>query len=170
MWLRQEQASGKRRPSRLAGFLRSDSVANSVSDSVIAPDLVQAYLETEYRVGGQAPFILRIGHASAALLLAHQRHQVDCSAFLTAFNPHSVAVSEQANQARQRALMNEITKRGLRFIAGLGQHPSNDWPGEESLLILGLNLEAAKVLGLRYEQNAIVWSGANATPQLVLLR
>ena len=53
---------------------------------------------------------------------------------------------------------------------GLGQHPTNGWSGEVSYLILGLTLEAAKVLGARHEQNAIVWSDADALPQLILLR
>jgi len=34
----------------------------------------------------------------------------------------------------------------------------------------GLSLEASKSLGARFEQNAIVWSGADAVPQLILLR
>jgi hypothetical protein len=37
-------------------------------------------------------------------------------------------------------------------------------------LILGLDLEAARTLGNRMEQNAIVWIGADAVPELVLLK
>lgn len=36
--------------------------------------------------------------------------------------------------------------------------------------MLRISLEAAKELGARYEQNAIVWAGADAMPQLILLR
>ena len=42
--------------------------------------------------------------------------------------------------------------------------------GEASYLIFGLTLEAAKMLGMRLEQNAIVWAGVDAVPQLILLR
>jgi hypothetical protein len=35
--------------------------------------------------------------------------------------------------------------------------------------VLGLALEAAKSLGRRHEQNAVVWSGPDAVPQLVML-
>jgi hypothetical protein len=52
----------------------------------------------------------------------------------------------------------------------IGQHPSNAWAGEESFLCFGISLEAAKALGRRFEQNAIVWSAADAIPQLILLR
>ena len=32
-----------------------------------------------------------------------------------------------------------------------------------------MGLEEAKVLGCRYEQNAVVWCGVDAVPQLILL-
>ncbi len=64
----------------------------------------------------------------------------------------------------------ELRLRSLLFIEGVGQHPSNRWPPEPSFLVLDLSLEAAKALGSRHEQNAIVWCGADATPLLVLLR
>ena len=67
-------------------------------------------------------------------------------------------------------LKNVLRARSLRWLEGLGQHPSNQWPGEPSVLILGLSLAAAKVLAEDFEQNAFVWSGAGAMPQLVLLR
>jgi hypothetical protein len=35
---------------------------------------------------------------------------------------------------------------------------------------LGLSLEAAKALGKKYDQNAVVWCGPDAIPELVLLR
>jgi len=53
---------------------------------------------------------------------------------------------------------------------GIGKHPSNDWPGEDSFLVFGLNLEAARALGARFEQNGFIWSSADGVPQLILLR
>jgi hypothetical protein len=32
-------------------------------------------------------------------------------------------------------------------ISGMGEHPSGDWPGEGTVLVLGLSPEAAKSLG-----------------------
>jgi hypothetical protein len=37
-------------------------------------------------------------------------------------------------------------------------------------LVFGLTLEAAKAMGRTLEQNAIVWSAADAIPRLILLR
>ena len=140
------------------------------SASAIDPRTVQAYLETEYRVYGEPGFTLRVGQASADLLAAHKRQKADCSAFLTAFNPFSEPFDEAANKARQAALAQELTRRSLVFLPGIGQHPSNEWPGEDSFLVFGLTLEAAKVLGSKFEQNGFVWNGPDAVPQLILLR
>jgi hypothetical protein len=151
------------RPSReTEGFL--------FSASVIDPRTIQAYLETEYRVHGEPGFTLRVGKASADLLSAHRRQKADCSAFLTACNPFSEPFDESANAARQAALAKELSSRGLAFLPGIGQHASNSWPGEDSFLVFGMTLEAARVLGAWFEQNGFVWSGADAVPQLILLR
>lgn len=140
------------------------------SEAVIEPSLIQAFLETDFRVQGDQPFTLHIGTISADLLAEHIRHGVDCSAFLTACNPYSHQVENSENDQRQIAMSEEFTKLGLVTLPGVGQHPSNGWPGEDSFLVLGLNLEAAKSLGKRFEQNAIVWSGADGVPQLILLK
>lgn len=139
-------------------------------DSVIDPATVQAYLETEYHVHGEAGLTLRVGVASSDLLSAHKRHKADCSAFLTACNPFSEPFDEAANAARQAALSEELSRRSLIFLPGIGQHPSNAWPGEASFLVFGLTLEAAKVLASKFEQNGFIWNGADAVPRLILLR
>jgi hypothetical protein len=149
-------------PPRTEGFL--------FSESVIPKDLIQAYMETEFRVLEGLPFTLRVGSASSELLVAHKRHRVECSAFLTACNPFSQELTDEANGERQKALAEELASRSLEYVDGVGQHPSNQWPGEPSYLVFGLTLEAAKTLGIRLEQNAIVWSGSDGTPQLILLR
>ncbi len=146
----------------LEGFLLSESIIDAAT--------VQAYRETDYRVHGDRPFTLRIGEASEALAAAHKLNRAACSAYITAFNPFSQPLDDDANAGRHAALRREIERRGLSSIEGVGQHPSNQWPGEASYLIFGLTLEAAKTLGARLEQNAIVWSGSDATPQLILLR
>ncbi len=142
----------------------------SASASAIDPPLLQAYLDTEYRVHGRPGFVLRVGHPSAELLALHDREKVDCSALVTACNPFSKPNDATINTARQAALAEELGRQGLVCLPGVGQHPSNAWPGEESFLVLGLELEIASALGRKLEQNALVWSGADAVPQLILLR
>lgn len=149
-------------PAGAEGFLQSASAISS--------DLIQAYLETEYRVLGELPFTIRVGQLGSDLLLIHKRYRVNYSAFVTAWNPYSHLVDNSTNREMQAALGDKLRKRCLHFIEGIGQHPSNKWPGEDSYLVLGLTLEDAKDLGMQLEQNAIVWSGSDGIPQLILLR
>jgi hypothetical protein len=132
------------------------------SNSIIHPDTIRAYEETHYCILGENPFTLMIGVAERLLADLHRAHRVECSAYVTA-----VAAK---NADRQATLEDEIRRTGFDYVRGVGRHPSGTWPGEPSILILGMPMEDAKVLGVRHEQNAIVWCGSNAVPQLILLR
>lgn len=139
-------------------------------DSVIDAGLIQAFRETHYQVHGGETFTLRLDEPSAALDAAHKRFRTDCSAYITACNPFSEDVGAASNARRHADLGLELARRSLAHIEGIGQHPSNQWPGEASYLVFGLKLEAAKTLGRVLRQSAIVWSDADAVPRLILLR
>ena len=135
----------------------------------IDPATVQAYRETEYRVLGTVPAVLRVGVRCPDLEVLHRAHQTTCSAFVTACNPQGQIVSDRLNARQQQALVEEISRLGLVAIAGIGVHPTGDWRGEPSFLVPGLDKEAAQQLGRLFAQNAIIWSGADAVPELLLL-
>ena len=139
-------------------------------DSVIAQSSIQAYLHTNYHVHGAMPLTLNIGVANAGLAALHKTHSVESSAYVTACNPYSQAQDDSANDAQQAVLARELQQNGLTYINGIGQHPTNGWSGEQSFLVLGLSHEDARMLGARHGQNAIVWCGLDAVPELVLLR
>ena len=139
-------------------------------NSIIHPDTIRAYEETHYRVLGDIPFTLMIGVAESLLADLHRAHRIECSAFVTAVNPFSRPLDAAMNADRQATLEDEIRRAGLEYVKGVGRHPSGTWPGEPSCLVLGMSMEDAKVLGVRHVQNAIVWCGSNAVPQLILLR
>lgn len=145
---------------------------------MITAELEAAYRSTHYVVDAGAdpgegalfePIVLEIDVASPALLALHRRRGVDCSCFITACNPFSRPLDAHSNQLRQDDLAADLRYRSLSYLSGKGRHPSNGWPAEPSFLVLGLALEAAKSLGRHHEQNAIVWSGPDAVPQLVML-
>jgi len=142
----------------------------SVSSSKIDPTTIMAYRETDYCVAGNSPFVLQIGKPSEPLATLYKQHRTNCAAFITACNPFSRATGNTSNADRQEQLKMELTRRSLNFLDGIGKHPSNDWPEEPSFLVMALSLEAAKKLGNKYEQNAIVWCDADAIPELILLR
>jgi hypothetical protein len=153
--------------------MNEQSMDKSITSN-LAPELVQAYRETHYRVTTDSAdleaFALLVDETSKPLAGLHKKFGVDCSAYFTACNPLSQSLPEDVNSSRMEKLKQVLRARSLRGLEGVGLHPSNQWPGEPSVLILGLSLSAAKVLAEDFEQNAFVWSGAEARSQLVLLR
>lgn len=140
------------------------------TQSNISGSTLQSYRETDFLVYGSIPMTLRVGESNLDLMRLQQTEREQTSAFITACNPLGQIVEDAVNADRQAGLARELEARNLTFIPGVGQHPSNEWPGEASFLVLGLSLEAAKALGAKYEQNAIVWCGSDGVAQLVLLR
>ena len=138
--------------------------------SLISADLVQAYCETDFRVEAPEPFTLKVGRVSEALQGLYRLHGCHSAGYVTACNPYSEEATPEQNNAAQARLEEDLRLRSLTFLPGVGQHPSQQWPGEPSFLLLGLSREASKTLGQDWGQNAIVWCGADAVPELVLLR
>lgn len=135
----------------------------------MTPELQKAFEETHYIVHDQPPFTLRIGQACPALDELLQAGGYTGAAFITAWSPYSQSLSQEENASRQRALLIDIQARGLASLPGIGQHPDNGWPGEESVLVLGIDLEAAKALAMKHGQWAFVWAAAAGVPELVVL-
>jgi hypothetical protein len=140
------------------------------SKTTLPHDLVQAYRETHYTVPPPDALTLRVDQPNPGLARAQQRYRVDCSAFITACNPGSTELSARENANRQADLAAELQSLGFCFVAGLGKHPTNGWPGEPSFLVFGLSLETATTLCNRYGQNGFIWCGADGLPKLVLTK
>lgn len=138
--------------------------------SILASDLITAYKVTNFHVKAEPAFTLNIGKVSAELKTLFKQNNVTNAAFITAWNPYSKSLSDEENQSRNDQLKNELIIRSLKFIDGFGQDPLGQWLGEDSFLVLGIELEASKKLGIQFEQNAIVWSDSDAIPELILLR
>lgn len=145
--------------------------AGPLLSSVIAPELIAAYCETDYRVDAvDAPFALRIGQSSPELRALLRAHHADCAAFLTACNPGSVRCSDVENDRVQAALRDDLRSLNLIVFGGVGQDASAVWPGESSFLVLDLDLDGAKKLAGKYRQNAFVWVDSSGVPELILMR
>jgi Protein of unknown function (DUF3293) len=136
----------------------------------IPNDLIMAYETTDFRVLEPREFTLRVGQHSTELHELYAELGVTCAGYLTAWNPFSKEASELENEYAQRQLLRQLSLEGFPALNALGIDPSGDWPGEESVFVPGLSLDRAKLLGSEFGQNAIVWAGSDAVPQLVLLR
>ena len=149
-------------PPSLEGFVFSESLIDHVT--------IQAFLETEYHVFGDSPFTLRIGEPNSALAAVYKRNCAESSAYITASNPNSKTLGDSENEERNNALRRELIERNFAFVEGVGKHPSNEWLGEASFLIFGIDLETARDLSRRMQQDAFVWAGSDWVPRLILLK
>ena len=137
----------------------------------IHPDKVRAYLATDYRLGHtDQDIVLTIGHHSERMAALFASSGVECGAFLTAYNPRGTIQSDEANERGHAELARKLQELGLQAIEGSGSEDGTDWPSEKSYFALGLALEPSKTIGTHFDQDAIVWVGPDAVPQLILLR
>ncbi len=140
------------------------------SESAIPAATINAYLAADYKVMAAEPFVLNVGHPSPELAQWLKLNRTDRAAFITAWNPLGEPTSDSENHAAQQKLLAGIKALGLPYLDGEGQDPSGLWPGETSLLVFGIALEAAKKLARRFRQNGFVYAGNDAIPRLILLR
>ena len=139
--------------------------------SKIPAETLKAYRSALYRVKARPRgFTLQVGRVSKPLAKLLKEEGLSTAAFLTASNPRGFRRSRGLNQKAHQKLLAVLRRRGFSFLPAMGKDPKRKWPGEVSLLILGLGLAEAKALGRRFGQNALVLSGKNARPRLVLLR
>ena len=135
----------------------------------IHPDKVCAYLATDYRLGNtDQDIVLNIGRRSERLAALFVASGVTCGAFLTAYNPRGAIQSDEANERGHAELAGKLQE--LQTIEGSGSEEGTEWPAEKSYFALGLALEPAKAIEIHCDQDAIVWVGPDAVPQLILLR
>ena len=135
----------------------------------VSGDLLDAYRRTEYRVlDGDNPFVMRVDEECAPLRRCHEAFAVRCASFLTAWNPCSTPTPYAVNDAAMERLSHDVVALGLRALPGIGVDPAGQWPGEPSLLVLGLDVPAALTLARAYRQHAIICAGSDAVPHLVV--
>ena len=133
-------------------------------------ELVEAYRATNFTVLEPHSLTLRVGQYSAELAELFKEMDVSSAGYLTAWNPFSAEASNVDNASAQRQLFRQLSLEGFTTLNAMGVDPCGDWPGEESVFVPGISLDRAKLLGSEFGQNAIVWAGSDAVPQLILLR
>ena len=142
-----------------------------MSDTLVPEALVDAYRQTRFNVFAEPEgFSLRIGQHSPELTALLADRGASFAAFITAENPASIPTSVDENAQRQLTLRAELEAIDALVIPGEGQGTDPAWPPEASWLAVGITRDQACSLGTAHGQNAIVCIGADAVPQLVLLR
>lgn len=130
-------------------------------------DLLQAYLGADYRAAdGAQEWLLRIGEATATGADVPAGTPV---AFLTAWNPRSLARSERENATAMADLRVALEREGARLVDGEGSCPKGTWR-EPGFLAFGISPERADAHAARHEQNAIVTARAGDAARLRVYR
>ena len=137
----------------------------------IHPNKIRAYLATDYRLGHTSQdIVLNIGIQSQRLSALFVDFEVNCGAFITAFNPRGAMHSDLENEKAHSELAAKLQSLGLHAIEGSGSEESSDWPSGKSFFALGLNRADSIEIGLHFNQAAIVWVDETAVPEMIVLR
>jgi len=133
-------------------------------------ELEQAYLATFYHIfAPPGRLTIRVGqlHPNVDQLL--DQHDSHSWAYVTAHNPGSGRLPEEENQRRQLGLEEEVTREGWKFYRGEGVSVHDNWPPEQSVLIVGIGKEDAVKLARRHGQAALVYGERGQQARLVWL-
>jgi hypothetical protein len=126
--------------------------------------LWEAYRHTTYIVALADPIPIRIGWNPRRLRRLLQADNVSTWAFITAWNPGSVALPVAENARRNEALAGDL--RRWTLIEGQGVGDDGTAP-EGSFLVLGIGREVAVAAARRYGQLAIVFGTLETGAELV---
>ena len=136
----------------------------------LAASLVAAYRETLYEVESAQPMVLRVGERSEPLAQLMEAGGHTGAVYITACNPYSEPLGGAENGALQDGLREALAREGAVLLDGRGRHPGGGWEPEASFLAFGFQRDEAAELGRRWRQNAVLWIGPGAVPELLLLK
>ena len=139
----------------------------------LPPALQQAYRNALYQVDaskGAVAQTLRVGERNDWLEQQLGQQPIQAACYLTACNPWGQILEPAENARRMSALRHAVDSEGLQYLDGCGQDPLGQWPAEDSVLIWGMDADTARQWGRHWQQNAVLWSDADARPQLLWLR
>ena len=129
--------------------------------------LLSAYENTSFNVY-QPKISIRIGVINKELDNLLLTNQCETYAFVTAYNPCSALKSHEENRKLNEALFRDLIDE-YQLFEGEGVGEDISWEPEKSFLVLGITLDDAKAIGVKYSQNAIVFGRIGKKPELLVL-
>ena len=132
------------------------ALAHVVRKAAFELEKWREYEQTRFCVSDEPrpQFCFTVGSKSPRLERLLERHAVDRWAFITAWNPGSVALARDENERRQTELRSRLSE--YIVIAGEGVGRDSAWPPEPSVMILGIPRKEAVRIGRKFGQLAIV--------------
>lgn len=140
-------------------------LSGTMSDVLIPPfdqQLYDNYRSTDYTCHN---FRLQPGRKNAEFVDFLRVNHWYTFAFVTAYNPYSLAVSSrQKNLNLQQKLLVDITNRSLTYLPAMAQDQHGKWPVEPGFFIFNAPLEGALQLAATQQQHAILWGTQTEKP------
>jgi uncharacterized protein len=136
---------------------------------MIPQSLLNAYQKTHYNVylSSDENYTISVGECSPQTDQLCAQFQVNSWVFFTACNPQSVQQSHAQNRQAMNSLLNQLEQDEQHHIRAEGRAEADDWPPEQSVLLIGANREYGLMLGLQFCQNAFVYGERGEKAELV---
>lgn len=133
-------------------------------------NFLSVYTNTDYWVNGfVSPIHIGEIHSEINQLLIEKK--LSTFGYLTAWNPRSIALSDEVNQERNQNLHNELEKiQNITIFKGIAESREGGWQAEESFLILGITCEQMEQLSQQFEQNAYLFGEIKKEVQLIFTK
>ena len=129
--------------------------------------LERAYREAIYEVYSDRETIqLSIDRSCPKLDALIRQQNYTNWALITAHNPYSQSLSAIENQQRHQQLVEHLQQLEFSWLPAVGKDRYGIWTPEQSLCILGIELDRAIAIGRKFAQNAIVYGELNKPAKL----
>ena len=138
------------------------------TDVFLSDEVVQELTETDYICYHNPPFTMNIGEACPGLQKLMAVRNALSVALITPFDPFR-RLREKQKLVYLLSLKAYLRVCRLSYIdaIGISQHSSKNARGDAGVLVLGMEMEAAKSLSRHYDQHAFVWAASDGVPELV---
>ena len=135
----------------------------------IDPETLASYRSARYVVhAGATDLVLRIDVASPGLAELMRAHGATSACLVTAYNPYSQERTPAQNEAANAGLRAWLERRGWPLLEGYGScADEGDRDAERSFLAFGPTADDARAMCVAFDQNAVVFAGADAVPVLL---
>lgn len=138
------------------------------SSGNIDQQLLNDYRMTVYQIT-EFLIAIKIGQANPALEILLEQQNASTWAFVTAWNPKSVLLSQIENETRHQALIKWVEQENYLYFNGKGMGSDKNWEPEISLFILNIPKAKAVEIGKYFNQNAMVFGQKGDLPELLIL-
>jgi hypothetical protein len=145
--------------------MKMETLAEIADNISLTDNLLLAYLKTDYEVF-EPSLSIKIGKFSVELDELLNVYQAETWAYITPFNPFSMANSSEQNEESFECFQSLV--KGYKFFLGAGKGENPTWAPEKSLLILGISFDDAELFGFHFGQNAIVVGKKRETAKLMI--